>query len=187
MYNDQPTRMSDDDDAVISPPRSVAGDDDDVAQALDDVDADVLAAMDADERPVDERLGFAEQQLQPSAAIGRQQHQQQSAASPQTTPQTTPSGACGVCSRPVRADDDRVVRGACAHVYHFACMTPFVQAARAYCLQCTLAHRDEQAAAVGGFSIDTGNDADVRTALEHRRNQVRDKFLARAAADAQGA
>ena len=186
MYNDQPTRMSDDDDAVISPPRSVAGDDDDdVAQALDDVDADVLAAMDADERPVDERLGFADaQQRPPKAASGRQQQQQQAAAA---SPQTTPSGACGVCSRPVRADDDRVVRGACAHVYHFACMTPFVQAARAYCLQCTLAHRDEQAAAEGGFSIDTGNDADVRTALEHRRNQVRDKFLARAAADAQGA
>ena len=98
------------------------------------------------------------------------------------------ANACGMCARPVTNKDDRMVRGRCDHVYHVACMTSLIAAGRQYCMQCPLARTNEAASEHGGYSIDTGNDADVResigAALEYRRNQVRDDFIARASVGA---
>ena len=103
-------------------------------------------------------------------------------------PATIVANACGVCARPVTSADDRVVRGRCSHVYHTTCMVPLIQAGRQFCMQCPLARSNDDARSHGGYSIDSGNDADVResiaAALEYRRNQVRDELIERASAGA---
>jgi len=85
---------------------------------------------------------------------------------------------CGVCAMPVAASDDRFVRGACAHVFHATCMAPLIAGGRQSCAACPLALSNDAARAMGGYSIDTGNDAEVRDsitrALAYRREQVRD-------------
>jgi len=98
----------------------------------------------------------------------------------------TSTSACGACGTLVTADDDRLARGRCKHVFHTACVLPLLVAGRTACSKCTVAVTGEEARAAGGYSIDATNDVTVRAALaeaaEARRNQVRDELLTRAAA-----
>ena len=62
-------------------------------------------------------------------------------------------------------------------------MVPLVRAACSYCVRCPPPSRsNEEAREEGGYTIDAGNDAAVResiaSALEYRRNKVREAFVA---------
>ena len=85
---------------------------------------------------------------------------------------------CEVCKERVLDTDDRTVRGQCSHLYHTNCLVPLIKAGRQYCSACPPPTLDAPSAAVlGGFTVDLGNDADVRRAvadaLQYQRNQVR--------------
>ena len=114
--------------------------------------------------------------------------EQRDARAPPRAPEKVVANACGVCARPVTSHDDRMVRGRCAHVFHASCMVPLIQAGRQFCAECPLARSNNDARSNGGYSMDSGNDAQVResiaTALEYRRQQVRDDLIERAGAGA---
>jgi hypothetical protein len=99
-------------------------------------------------------------------------------AEKEEAPAVVLANACGVCARAVTSADDRVVRGRCEHLCHTACLVPFIQAGRQFCLQCPLSRTNEHARLHGGYTINTGNDLDVSAAiaeaLEYRRSKVRD-------------
>jgi hypothetical protein len=90
---------------------------------------------------------------------------------------------CSVCARAVAAHHDRVLRGECGHVVHTTCLARLVRAGQGYCSECPPPARSaDDARREGGYTLDAGNDVRVReslaTVLAHRRNLVRDDFIA---------
>ena len=93
---------------------------------------------------------------------------------------------CGQCRQAVMASDDRSIRGACRHVYHTACLVPLIKSGRQYCGECPVpARTNEEARRYSGYTIDSGNDNDLREAvsaeLEYRRDKVRERLITSAA------
>jgi len=84
---------------------------------------------------------------------------------------------CTACKQPiVAAEQDVVRRAGCGHVTHLACMATFIRAGRQYCGACPDPALHTSAARVaGGYTVDTGNDTDVRAAVVMALAYQRDK------------
>lgn len=85
---------------------------------------------------------------------------------------------CSFCHETVHGDHDRLIRASCNHVVHMHCFIQLARAGRQYCAACPPpATYDADAQRNGGYTVDAGNDADVRAAmiaaLEYRREKAR--------------
>lgn len=90
---------------------------------------------------------------------------------------TIDANNCSFCQEPVLAGHDSVARKSCGHALHVHCFVALLRSGRQYCAACPApAMYDADAEKVGGYTVDVGNDADVRaamvSALEYRREKA---------------